>query len=699
MSQKITQAAEVQLSINGLDSVAQINKELKEAKDKAIGLAREFGELSPEALKAAQEVSNLKREMSDFNRKVDDLNPSKFSQITTLATGVANGFAAAQGAAVLFGGESEKVQQTLVKVQATMALAQGLKGIGEAKEAFTTFAVLLKGKVITALTTVKGAARALGGALGIGLVLIAINFLIEHFGTIVRMAKKIINIIPGLTYVIDKLSQAWDWVSSKIAVFTDAIGLTTVAMDKYKNKVGEAMLALTRLADLQDARGEDSFLTRRRALIAELNLLIWLGDEEEKVAQKRHELQVMDAKRATEIADKKSDDVKKKAAKIAADAEKARQKQLASQEKASEKAKQIQDKNEQARKSAAEAAQNALDEIRKETGTKREVEEKELQMWYDKQANILKKGGMKLNELEALRIQKEKEMKANWQKEDLDAREKHDKKILEDKKKAEADFLKQGEDEFKQTQENTNEYFGQLNLDLINGLANKKLTQQQFDQEQELLQTAKLQKQLQDAIDYGLSTVDIETRIAEIKIKTQKDQSEEAIRTAENERQARLMIANSIVDGLVSLGLLLTSEENKRNKIAKAAALAAIAIDTAQAISALVRNSEANPANIPTGGLAGIAQFAAGMAKIITNIAKAKDLLNSKGNISASSNTTSSSVPIPQFKDVTQNINVQRLDYGTKADGKGGVQRVILVESDKREHNRRVALVDGEGSL
>lgn len=688
MAQKITQAAEVELSINGLDSVAQINKELKEAKDKAFGLAREFGEFSPQALKAAQEVSKLKREMSDFNKKVDDLNPSKFSQITKLATGVASGFAAAQGAAVLFGGESEKVQQTLIKVQAAMALAQGLKGISEAKEAFSTFAVLLKGKVIEALTTVKGASRALGGALGIGLLLIAINFLIEHFGTIVKVAQKIINIIPGMTYVIDKLSEAWDWVSSKISVFTDSIGLTTVAMDKYKKKVDEAILALNRLADLQDARGEDSFNTRRNALLAEIDLLRRLGGEEEKVRELIHQRDVMDAKEAKRRKDKDADDAKKKAAKDAADAE-----------KASQKAKAKQDKLNEQRKANEKAAQSALDEIREQTGSKREVELKELQTWYDKQAKVLKNGGKGLNELDALRIQKEREMKASWQKEDLEKELAHNKKILAAKKKAEQDFLKQGEEEFKKTQENTNDYFGKLNIDLINDLANKRITQKQFDQEQELLQTAKLQKQLQDAIDYGLSTVDIETRIGQLKLNQQKNQSDEAIRAAQIEREARLMIANSIVDGLVSLGSILTSQEKERNKIAKAAALAQIAIDTAQAFSALVRNSESNPLNAATSGLAGIAQFAAGAARIITNIAKAKDLLTSKGNVSVSASSGSPSVSVPQFQDVTQNINVQRLDYGTKADGKGGVQRVILVESDKREHNRRVALVDGEGSL
>ena len=58
-------------------------------------------------------------------------------------------------------------------------------------------------------------------------------------------------------------------------------------------------------------------------------------------------------------------------------------------------------------------------------------------------------------------------------------------------------------------------------------------------------------------------------------------------------------------------------------------ALVQIGIDTAQAISALTKNSEANPLNAVTGGIAGIAQFASGIARILANIAKAKQLLTS----------------------------------------------------------------------
>ncbi len=65
-------------------------------------------------------------------------------------------------------------------------------------------------------------------------------------------------------------------------------------------------------------------------------------------------------------------------------------------------------------------------------------------------------------------------------------------------------------------------------------------------------------------------------------------------------------------------------------QIQKAFALAQLAIDTAKAISSLTSASAANPANGVTAGIAGAAQFAAGIISILANIAQATALLTSK---------------------------------------------------------------------
>ncbi len=63
----------------------------------------------------------------------------------------------------------------------------------------------------------------------------------------------------------------------------------------------------------------------------------------------------------------------------------------------------------------------------------------------------------------------------------------------------------------------------------------------------------------------------------------------------------------------------------------KAAALFQIGVDTAKAISSLTANSSANPANAVTFGGAGAIQFATGIAQILANIARAKQIISGGG--------------------------------------------------------------------
>jgi hypothetical protein len=71
----------------------------------------------------------------------------------------------------------------------------------------------------------------------------------------------------------------------------------------------------------------------------------------------------------------------------------------------------------------------------------------------------------------------------------------------------------------------------------------------------------------------------------------------------------------------------------------------------------LLTASQQNPANGVTGGLAGAVQFASGLAQILTNVAKAKQLLTSPsasasgggGGAAASSSSTSTQAMQPSF--------------------------------------------------
>lgn len=70
-------------------------------------------------------------------QKSTEQTRAKFESVQKVASGLASGMAAVQGAAALLGGENENLQKTFVKVQAAMAIAQGVGGLKDLIEGFT----------------------------------------------------------------------------------------------------------------------------------------------------------------------------------------------------------------------------------------------------------------------------------------------------------------------------------------------------------------------------------------------------------------------------------------------------------------------------------------------------------------------------------------------------------------------------------
>ncbi len=62
--------------------------ELRQATIEAQQAVLKFGEFSPEAVKAAQRVAQLKDQMEDFNDIVAAVNPDKFAQLNTVVSSV-----------------------------------------------------------------------------------------------------------------------------------------------------------------------------------------------------------------------------------------------------------------------------------------------------------------------------------------------------------------------------------------------------------------------------------------------------------------------------------------------------------------------------------------------------------------------------------------------------------------------------------
>lgn len=142
--------------------IDEINQQLKEMDASVGNFQRNVGnyvshwEGMPEV---TQDFGTAMREMND------SIEPTKakFESMTKIASGLASGFAAVQGAAALLGIENENLEKSLVKVQSAMAMAQGIGGIGDLVEG------LGKAKV-----AFKSVGTALGGTAGIVALFVAL---------------------------------------------------------------------------------------------------------------------------------------------------------------------------------------------------------------------------------------------------------------------------------------------------------------------------------------------------------------------------------------------------------------------------------------------------------------------------------------------------------------------------------------------
>lgn len=320
---------DLEINQGGADkTVKSIKTELREAKEEAIALARKFGELSPEATAAASKLAKLRDEFGDLNQAVQGLNPDKFARIATLTNGVVRGFQAASGAAVLFGKTGEDIEKTIAKLQATMALADGIQGVMDARKQFAALANQIKGGVVKAFSTLKGAIIATGiGALAVVLGLVIANF--------EQVKKYILNLFPGL-------GKLTDFIGGLVDKFTDFIGVTTEAGRALEKSIEKQTTALEKLNGWLD-RNLDKYNKHTAAKLqadaeykeAKLNLDKQLNDGLDKQSYDQYLKELSDKK---DRAIHKADEDRKIEAqalrdKIKADAEKIAQDRKTADEK------------------------------------------------------------------------------------------------------------------------------------------------------------------------------------------------------------------------------------------------------------------------------------------------------------------------------------------------------------------------------
>ena len=188
---------------------AEMGKEMEGAGKKSKTLKQELKELktqiasggldAKELATATKRAAELTDHLGDVNQKIKALSSDtkRIDAVVEGFRGLAAGVAITQGAIGLLGGENEKVEKTLLKVQSAMALLTGIQeinnlatGEGILKTTYLSVAQRLAGKSATIMGVEITAAMAAATA-GISLIVAGIAYLVVEMSSTEKSAKQI----------------------------------------------------------------------------------------------------------------------------------------------------------------------------------------------------------------------------------------------------------------------------------------------------------------------------------------------------------------------------------------------------------------------------------------------------------------------------------------------------------------------------
>jgi len=182
---------------------------------------------------AANRAGEIKMAMRDVGDAISDADPEKsFGKFVRGAQAAANGFQIVTAAQGLFGTESKKTQEALLKVQSAMALTQGLSQFKEMKNDLKDVALSIKNGVVKAFASLsvaqmasaaetgtltflqRGYALAVGTSTGamkafrIALVSTGIGALVVGIGILIGKMMEFMGASDGATRANDRLNSS-----------------------------------------------------------------------------------------------------------------------------------------------------------------------------------------------------------------------------------------------------------------------------------------------------------------------------------------------------------------------------------------------------------------------------------------------------------------------------------------------------------
>lgn len=225
------------------NSVKSFKTQLKEANEELLNIQQQFGATSKEALAAARRVAEMRDQIQEAREVAELFDPgAKFQAFGNVVRTVAGGFSALTGTMALFGAESEDVEKAILKVQAALAITEGVNTVVDAAKDFSRLGAIIGQtatfqKIYATSTSIASAAtsalgisattsgtgfKVLRGAIiatGIGALVVGLGLIISNFDSI---KKAILNLFPGL-------GKLGEFFGGLIDTVTDFVGATSEA--------------------------------------------------------------------------------------------------------------------------------------------------------------------------------------------------------------------------------------------------------------------------------------------------------------------------------------------------------------------------------------------------------------------------------------------------------------------------------------
>jgi hypothetical protein len=180
--------------------VKPLTAQMGEMEDRLYQMALAGDTASKEYHDLLTEVGKYRKIQMDTDMVTDAAATTMSQKLGGAIQGAASGFAVAQGTMALFGTESEELEETLIKLNAAMAISQGIQGLREGAKSFQTMGMAAQ-KALAGIKT--GVA-----ATGIGVLLIALGAVAAYWDEITALVSSYTSEVEDAAEAQEKLNTA-----------------------------------------------------------------------------------------------------------------------------------------------------------------------------------------------------------------------------------------------------------------------------------------------------------------------------------------------------------------------------------------------------------------------------------------------------------------------------------------------------------